>query len=143
MNANDANMRINKRRNLDKVIYPELSYILTGVFFKVHNELGYYCKESQYCDAIEILLKEKGIIHKREFSLASSNNLIKDNSNRVDFLVDEKIIVEVKAKRIVGREEYNQTQRYLKVLNLKLGIIVNFHQRYLTPKRIINSNAKE
>jgi GxxExxY protein len=112
---------------------------LNGIFFKAHNELGYYCKESQYCEALERLLKEKDILYKREFSLKSDNELLKDNSNRVDFLIEDKIIIEVKAKRFIGREEYNQMQRYLQASNLKLGIIVNFHQRYLVPKRIVNS----
>jgi GxxExxY protein len=130
------------KSRLQNVIYPELSYGLTGIFFKVHNELGYYCKENQYCEAIELLLKEKLIRYKRELSLKSNNDLIKDNSNRVDFLLEDKIVIEVKAKRFMGRDEYNQTQRYLQMLNLKLGIIVNFHQRYLVPKRIINSKFK-
>ena len=128
--------------SLEKVIYPETSYILTGIFFSVHNELGSCCREKQYCDAIEEMLKLKGIKYEREFG-SKDNDLIKDNSNIVDFLIDDKIIVEVKARRIIGREEYQQTQRYLKNFNLKLGIIVNFHQKYLAPKRILNSNAKE
>lgn len=130
-------------RDLENVIYPELSYKLNGVFFDVHNELSFYCKEVQYCDAIEELLKEKQIKYKREYCLETGSALIKNNSNRVDFLVDDKIVIEVKAKRIVGRDEYNQMQRYLKSMNLKLGVIVNFHQRHLIPKRILNSCAKE
>ena len=129
--------------NLEKVIYPELSYELYGIFFGIHNELGNHCREVQYCDAFEEVLRENNIEYKREFSIKTENNLLRDNSNRVDFLIENKIIVEVKAKRIIGREEYNQIQRYLKALNLKLGIIVNFHQRYLVPKRALNSNAKE
>jgi len=130
------------KSRLQNIIYPELSYGLTGIFFKVHNALGYYCKESQYCDAIEILLKEESIHYKREFSLKSESNLLKDNSDRVDFLIEDRIVIEVKAKRLMGRDEYNQTQRYLQRLNLKLGILVNFHQRYLVPKRIVNSKFK-
>lgn len=131
-----------QKRSLEKVIYPEISYILTGVFFSIHNELGDCCREKQYCDAVEEMLKLKGIKYEREFG-NKNDNLLKDNSNIVDFLVDDKIIIEVKAKRIVGREEYHQVQRYLKNFNLKLGIIVNFHQKYLSPKRVLNSNAKE
>ncbi|PIP28325.1 MAG: GxxExxY protein [Candidatus Moranbacteria bacterium CG23_combo_of_CG06-09_8_20_14_all_35_22] len=129
--------------SLEKVVYPELSYSLGGIFFKVSNELGCFCKENQYCDAIEKLLKERKINYKREFCVKSSNDLIRDNSNRADFIIENKIIIEVKAKRIVGREEYNQVKRYLNSLNFKLGILVNFHQRYLTPKRILNSNCRE
>jgi len=132
-----------ERRNLDKVIYPELSYELNGVFFKVQNELGCFCREVQYCDAIEKILKDKSIEYKREYCIKAVNNLIKDNSNRIDFLIENKIIVEIKAKRVIGREEYNQIQRYLKSANLKLGLVVNFHQKYLIPKRVLNSSAKE
>lgn len=128
---------------LDNVIYADESYKLTGIFFKAHNELGAYCREVQYCDALEKLFIEHEIPYKKEFCIKSDNELIKDNSNRVDFLVYDKIVVEIKAIRLAGREEYNQVQRYLKALNLKLGILVNFHQKYLTPKRIINSEAKE
>lgn len=130
-------------RSLDKVIYPKTSYILNGIFFDVHNELGGHCREKQYCDAIEELLKLKRIEYRRELSIENDNNLIKNNSNRVDFLIENKIIVEVKAKRMIGREEYRQTQRYLRALNLKLGIIVNFQQKYLSPRRVLNSAAKE
>lgn len=130
-------------RTLENIIYPEISYKLTGIFFDVHNELGYYCREVQYCDAVENLLRQGGIKYKREHSVKTESELIRNNSNRVDFLIEDKVVVEVKAIRFVGRDEYNQMQRYLKATNLKLGIIVNFHQRYLIPKIIINSGAKE
>ena len=78
------------QKNLDKVIYPELSYKLNGIFFKAHNELGFYCKEAQYCDAIEKLLKEKDINYERELFIKTNNELIRDNSNRIDFLIEKK-----------------------------------------------------
>ena len=129
--------------NLDKVIYPKESYKLSGIFFKVHNELGAYCREVQYCDALEKLFVENNIPYKKELCIKTGNELIKNNSNRVDFLVYRKVIIEVKAVRFIGREEYNQIQRYLKAFDVKLGLLVNFHQKYLVPKRIINSSAKE
>jgi|SRR5665647_2248713 len=131
-----------QKGTLEKVIYPEISYILTGIFFSVHNDLGACCREKQYCDAIEEMLKSKGIKYRRELG-NKDDELLKDNSNKVDFLIDGKIIIEVKAKRVIGRDEYQQTQRYLKNFNLKLGMIVNFHQKYLAPKRVLNSTAKE
>ncbi|HBI16660.1 MAG: hypothetical protein UR60_C0019G0023 [Candidatus Moranbacteria bacterium GW2011_GWF2_34_56] len=129
--------------NLEKVIYADESYKLNGIFFKAHNELGPYCREIQYCDALEKLFVENNIPYNREVCLEPESDLIKKSSNRVDFVVYDKIIIEVKAVRFVGREEYNQVQRYLKTFNIKLGLLVNFQQRYLKPKRIINSTAKE
>lgn len=49
-----------------KVLYPKLSYQVNGVIFSVHNELGRYLNEKQYCDAIENKLKEKEIEYERE-----------------------------------------------------------------------------
>lgn len=129
--------------SLEKVIYANESYRLNGIFFKVHNELGSYCREVQYCNALEKLFIENNIPYKKELCIKAGNELIKNNSNRIDFLVYEKIVIEIKVIRFVGREEYNQIQRYLKALYVKLGLLVNFHQKYLVPKRIINSSAKE
>ena len=58
-------------------------------------------------------------------------------------LIPDKIILEIKAKRIIGREDYYQTKRYLTTLNKKLAIVVNFRDKTIKPKRIINSLALE
>ncbi|MDO8609211.1 MAG: GxxExxY protein [bacterium] len=63
--------------------------------------------------------------------------------NKVDFLIENKILIEVKAKRIISKEDYYQTRRYLSSLNIKLGILVNFRSDYIHPKRILNSSAQE
>lgn len=126
-----------------KIIYPELSYKLNGIFYKVHNELGLYCKEKQYSDAIELYFKKHNLKYEREKSLSTPFSGGSIGKNVIDFLVEKKILVEAKAKRFIAKEDYIQTQRYLRALNLKLGIIVNFHDRFLKPKRIINSTAKE
>jgi len=44
-------------RDLSKLIYPDLSYKINGILFTVHNELGRFCNEKQYADAIENFLK--------------------------------------------------------------------------------------
>ena len=128
MNANDAN----------KIIYKELSYKINGILFKVHNELGRFKKEKNYCDAIELELKQENLPYEREkLLLIILGN--KKMQNRLDFVIDNKIILEIKAKSILEKEDYYQLLNYLNMLNIKLGIIVNFRRRYLNPKRILNS----
>ena len=123
MHANDTNK--NK-----KLICPELSYLITGVCFDVHNALGRYARERQYGDLLERKLKEIKIPHKREF-------VVEKTGNTIDFLIDNKIISELKAVPLILKEDYYQTQRYLQASNIKLALLVNFRNRYLKPIRII------
>lgn len=113
-----------------KLIHPELSYLLTGIFFEVHNELGRYSRERQYAEALAGKLTFLNIAHTREYELEKSGN-------RCDFLVDNKIIVELKAKPFITRDDYYQIQRYLQSSGLRLGLLVNFRNRYLKPARIV------
>ena len=125
----------------DKLIYKDLSYDITGILFKVHNNLGRYCNEQQYGDALEHLLKESGIHYKREQILPVAFEGEKPGRNKADFVNEEKIIVELKAKRLLEKDDYYQVQRYLHAFNKKLGLLINFRDKYLKVKRILNSQG--
>lgn len=99
-------IQMNTNIKNNKIIYPELSYLIVGICFNTHNELGRYAREKQYKDVIEKRLKEIKIPYKRECSIG-------DDGNVVDFIIDNKIVVEIKAKRTFIREDYHQLQRYL------------------------------
>lgn len=115
-----------------QLFFPELSYQITGILFAVHNELGRFCSERQYCDLLERKLKESNIKYFRE------KNINKDiKGDRVDFCIDDKVIIECKAKKFVTKEDYLALQRYLQNSDKKLGLIVNFRHTYLRPKRIV------
>jgi len=116
--------------NLDKVIYPELSYTVNGILYFSHNNLGRFAKEKQHCDLIELKFKEKNIKYQREF-------VVVNTGNRVDFLVEDKIILEAKTVPFILHEDYYQIQRYLEILDLELGLLVNFRSRYLKPQRVL------
>src|SRR3990167_9888961 len=114
----------------DKLIYPELSYLITGICFQVHNDLGRYSREKQYSDYLEHKLKEARLPYQREQTIG-------DTGNRIDFIIEDKIILEIKAKPVLTREDFIQTQRYLQTLQIKLGLLINFRSLYLRPKRIV------
>jgi len=118
----------------EKVIEPELSYTITGVLFAVHNELGQYAREKQYGDLVEKKLKEIKIPYKREISISDSGNIL-------DFIIDNKIVLELKASRILTKENYRQIQNYLQQTNIKLGLLINFRSKYLKPVRIIRIDS--
>lgn len=124
----------------EKVLYPELSYKITGLLFEIHNSLGRYCREKQYGDALEQLLKESNTAYKRENPLPL-DKVTNRFTNKADFVINNQLLVELKAKPLVSKLDYIQTQRYLVAGGLKLGIIVNFRNKYLKPIRVIRSNS--
>jgi len=125
--------------NDNNLIYKDLSYEITGILFAIHNELGRYKNEKQYADKFEQILKGREIKYLREINLPPSFQGEKKYRNKIDFIIEDKIIIDFKAKTIITKEDYFQMQRYLTSYKKKLGIIVNFRQKYLKPKRIINS----
>ena len=131
------------QKNNSKLIYPELSYKINGIIFKVKKELGENVNEKQACDKVEFYFKEEEIPYIREFILPTSFEGETKGRNRIDFIVDDKIIIEAKSKRFISPEDYHQIQRYLQAIDKKLGILVNFRDKRIIPKRILNSNAKE
>lgn len=122
----------------NKIVYPELSYKINGILFAVHNELGRYRNEKQYGDCMEKYFKEFKVPYEREKILLLSFEGEKSGRNKVDFLIDDKVILEIKSKRFLEKSDYYQTMRYLESSKKRLGILVNFHQKYLVPKRILN-----
>ncbi len=129
----------------DTLILREFSYKIRGLLFDVQNELGSYCKESQYGDLFEGKLKKENILYRREFVIAKSFEDERHHRNRVDFIVKEKnrfIVIEFKTVPAFSREHYYQCQRYLHALNLELALLVNFRPKYVMIKRILNPDKK-
>jgi GxxExxY protein len=120
------------------LIYPELSYTICGLLFYVHNKLGRFSKEKNYADALELLFKENSILYKREYVAATDIVSRKLNLYRFDFFVDDKILIEIKAKNVLTKDDYYQVKKYLTVQNLHLGLLVNFRDKYLKPQRIVH-----
>ena len=119
----------NKSTN-EKLIHAEMSYQLVGILFTAHKTLGRFAREKQYGDFIEKELQLQNVPYKREFPIGSTGNI-------ADFMVDEKIILEIKAVIIITDECYRQVQNYLQQSKLRLGLLVNFHTRFLKPHRVI------
>jgi GxxExxY protein len=122
----------------DTLLFKELTYVLRGLLFSVHNELGNFRNEKQYADSLEEKLKENNIQYEREKILLPSFEGEKTGRNRLDFLIDNKLILELKHVVCLSRDDYFQCQRYLVSSNLYLCLLVNFRSKYLVVRRVLN-----
>ena len=127
---------------MEDLIYKDESYRLAGIFYYIQNQLGNNCSEKQYQDALELKLKAEGVDYEREKELYFNMPEGKVAGNRVDFVVFDKIAIDLKAKQFITREDYKQMLRYLKSGQYRLGLVVNFRDKKVTIKRIINSDLR-
>lgn len=116
---------------MKKLIYEELTYRIIGILYKVHNKLGPALQEKHYQRAIEVELVDERIPFKKEFG-----------KYYLDFVIDDKIILEIKNTAFFKRSFLSQVLSYLNAVKLKLAILANFNQQKLYCKRIINPKIK-
>lgn len=123
---------------MDKIIYKDLSYKIMGVIFEFFKELGYGFKERYYEEAIAKEFKIKGINFKRQlpYRLSYKGEII--GNYRFDFLVEDKVVVELKRGNYFSKNNITQVLQYLKTTNLKLGILINITSEGVKFKRILN-----
>lgn len=127
-----------KNKNTDKIIYKDLSYKIMGIVFDVYNELGFGFKERYYENAIAKEFDKRKINYKKQLAckLAYKGEII--GLYRFDFLVEDKIIVELKQGNFYSKQNYTQTLQYLKASKIKLAILININQQGVKYKRILN-----
>jgi len=124
--------------NKEKLVYPELSYVLMGILFEVHNKLGTKYQEKHYQKAVEIKLKDLNIPYKKEVKTELSFEGEKLGEFYLDFIIDEKIVLETKKVWQITADDIRQLLRYLRATNLKLGIIANFRHKILEYRRVLD-----
>lgn len=123
---------------MSALIYKEESYSIIGKCFEVHNNLGPGFLEIVYKDALEYEFKQSNIPYKREKEYSVNyKNIILPHKFYADFVVFDKIILDVKAVNGISEEFVALAINYLKVSRNKLALIVNFGEPKLHSKRIV------
>lgn len=120
-----------------------LTYKIRGAIFSVFNELGPGLLESVYEAALAFELKEMGLKTRTQVPMpARYKDVMLDIGFRLDILINDSIIIEIKSVETLHNVHKKQLLTYLKLSGLKLGILVNFNTDKLIDKesivRIIN-----
>ncbi len=123
---------------MNDLIYKEEAYKIIGVCMEVHNNLGPGFLEIVYKDALELEFRTNGIPYEREKKYeVNYKGIILPHKFYADFVVLDKIILEIKAVSGIADEFIAQAINYLKVSKNKLALIVNFGALKLDYKRIV------
>ena len=125
------------------LVEPELSYQLVGMCFDVQNNLGSKLQEKYYQKALEIELKKAGLKYQKELSGELQYKGESIGRFFFDFVVEGKILLELKVLPGLTKKEIGQVLRYLEKSGLRLGILVNFGTDKLEYIRVLNSKLLE
>ncbi|QFZ55724.1 GxxExxY protein [Oceanihabitans sp. IOP_32] len=106
----------------------DISYLIRGSIFKVYNELGPGLLESVYEAVLSFELQKQGLEVKSQVPLPVFYEGHKlEVGFRLDLLVNDKVIIEIKSVETLSKVHHKQVLTYLKISELKLGILVNFN----------------
>lgn len=119
----------------------DISYDIRGAAFKIYNELGPGLLESVYEVALAYELEEMGYSVKCQQGIPMRYKHINFNVGfRLDIIVDDTVIIEIKSVESLADVHYKQLLTYLKLTDKKLGILINFNTSDLSNsmKRVVN-----
>jgi GxxExxY protein len=122
----------------DKVIHRELSYKVMQAVFEVHNTLGPGFVETVYEEALVYELELRGIVFERQKETVVHYKGRTVGTHRLDLVVDDKIVLELKAVSALTDAFKRQTLSYLRATGAKLGILINFGTPRVEYTRIAN-----
>ncbi len=123
---------------MEKFLLKEETYKIIGICMEVHNNLGAGFLEAVYKDALEYEFLKNNILFSREQNYkVVYKDIILPHSYTADFVVFDKIIIEVKAVKTIINEHIAQTINYLKVSKNKVGLLINFGESKLKYQRLI------
>lgn len=106
----------------------EIAALLVNIFLKIHRQWGPGLLESVYEEVICYELRKAGITFKRQQGIVVMYDELKmDMGFRADVIVEDKVIIEIKSVEALAPVHHKQLLTYLRLTDLKLGLLVNFN----------------
>lgn len=121
----------------EQYLHSELTGKIIGCAMEVHKALGNGFQEVIYQRALEIEMKQQGLNASREHEMEIFYKGIRIGNRRVDFFVEGKVMVEIKALIQLEDVHLAQAINYLEAYGLEVGLLLNFGSRSLQFKRVM------
>lgn len=123
--------------------HSDITERIIGVAMKVHQRMRNGYPELIYSKCLKIEFDRSFLLYKSEMELPVFYDGIEVGKRRVDFLVENKVVVEIKAVTELNDAHLAQGLNYLEGLNLEIGLLLNFGSKSLEIKRLINNKGKK
>jgi GxxExxY protein len=123
--------------------YEEITHKIIGCAMKVHSVLGNGFQEVIYQRALAIEMEKQGLKFARELEMVIHYEGVEIGTRRVDFFVEEFVMVELKALIKLEEVHLAQAMNYCQAYNLPIGLLLNFGSNSLGFKRVYNVNHPE
>ena len=124
------------------MIEPELSKIIVDVFYIVYNKLGFGFLESVYKNALAIEFRKRGIRFEREVLIEALYDGMVVGTFRADFIVEERILLEIKSTKCLTDADDRQHLNYLRSSRVELGYLLHFGPRPQFRRLIFTNDRK-
>ena len=129
--------------NNSNYLHSDLTAICLNAFFKVYNSLGLGFLEKVYVTALVMELKKAGLVALREVPIDVFYEKIKIGVYFSDIIVNNKVIIEVKAAEALNPAHEAQLINYLKASEIEVGLLFNFGKKPETIRRVLTSAYKK
>ena len=123
--------------------YKELTEKIIRIFYRVYNKLGYGFLEKVYENAMMIEFMIECITAAAQFPIKVFYKEEVIGEYFADILVDEKVIVEIKATRTLALEHEAQLLNYLKATNIEVGLLLNFGPKPQIKRKVFDNHRKQ
>src|SRR3989338_11129670 len=143
---NNAEMSANADRGLTQkdaeFLYRDITYKIRGAAFEIRKKIGLGHKEQIYHNALEIEFERLGL----NFESKKNIPIVYERKNigtyQPDFIVDDKVLIELKSLPEIGNSQTEQLWSYLKGCDFKLALLINFGNKDLEIKRVVYDTAR-
>ncbi len=122
---------------IEKYKHSELTGKIIGAAMEVHKYLGNGFQEVIYQRALSIELNMQNLQHEREKEMQLTYKGYDIGKRRVDFFIEEKIMLEIKAVKVLEDVHLAQAINYLEAYNMEIGLLINFGSTSLQFKRVM------
>jgi GxxExxY protein len=127
----------------EQLKYEDITHKIIGCAMQVHTRLGNGFQEMIYQRALEIEMNMEGVSFIKEMEMPIYYREQVIGKRRVDFFVEDAIMVELKSLILLENVHIAQALNYLEIYNMEIGLLLNFGSKSLSFKRLLNKKFKQ